>query len=174
MAQFYNLPARSGCAVTDAHFPNAQAGFESALNLYVALQNGSHFILHAAGILGSYKAMSFEKFIIDEEVCSQILESLKPVPITDESIDLDLIKEIGIGGNYLTHPKTYEQCRTAFYLSNLVNRNGFSDWQEDGAKHITDKAAEIVNERMSAYVKPDIDPQVEKDLLTYIQKRNKS
>jgi trimethylamine--corrinoid protein Co-methyltransferase len=171
MAQFYNLPARSGCANTDAHFPNAQAGFESALNLYVALQNGSNFILHAAGILGAYNAMSFEKFIIDEEICSQILESLKPVTITDESIDLDLIKEVGIGGNYLTHPKTYEQCRTAFYLSNLVNRNGFSGWQEDGAKHTTDRAAEILNERISEYVKPDIDPQLEKDLLTYIQNR---
>ena len=170
MAKFYNLPARSGSANTDAHFPNAQAGFESALNLSVALQNGSNFILHAAGILGAYNAMSFEKFIIDEEICSQILESLRPVTISDESIDLDLIKEVGIGGNYLTHPKTYEQCRTAFYLSNLVNRNGFSGWQEDGAKDTTDKAAEILNERLSKYVKPDIDPQLEKDLLSYVQK----
>jgi trimethylamine--corrinoid protein Co-methyltransferase len=171
MAKFYNLPARSGCAVTDAHFPNAQAGFESALNLYVALRNGSNFILHAAGILGAYNAMSFEKFIIDEELCSQILESLKPVAITDESIDLELIKDVGIGGNYLTHPKTYEQCRTAFYLSNLVNRRGFPEWQEDGAQHIDDRATEILNERISQYVKPDIDPQIEKDLLCYIQKQ---
>jgi len=171
MAKFYNLPARSGSANTDAHFPNAQAGFESALNLYVALQNGSNFVLHAAGILGAYNAMSFEKFIIDEQVCSQIFESLKPVTITDESIDLDLIKEVGIGGNYLTHPKTYEQCRTAFYLSDLVNRRGFSEWREDGARHITDRAAEILDERLAKYVKPDIDPQLEKDLLTYIQNR---
>ena len=171
MAKFYNLPARSGSANTDAHFPNAQAGFESALNLYVALQHGSNFILHAAGILGAYNAMSFEKFIIDEEVCSQILESLKPIKITNESIDLDLIKEVGIGGNYLTHPKTYEQCRTAFYLSDLVNRSGFPEWQEGGAKDISDRATEILNERLANYVKPDIDPQLEKDLLSYVQKR---
>ena len=173
MAKFYNLPVRSGCSVTDAHFPNAQAGFESALNLYVALQNGSNYILHAAGILGAYNAMSFEKFIIDEEVCCQILESFKPLAITDESIDLDLIKEVGIGGNYLTHPKTYEQCRTAFYLSKLANRRGFSDWQDNGAQPITDKATEIFNERLSQYVKPDIDPQLEKDLLSYVQNRMK-
>lgn len=171
MAKFYNLPARSGGAITDAHFPNAQAGFESALNLYVALQNGSNFILHAAGILGAYNAMSFEKYIIDEETCSQILESLTPVKISNESIDLALIKDVGIGGNYLIHPKTYDQCRTAFYLSNLVNRKGFADWQEDGAKHINDRATDILKERILQYVKPDIDPQLEKDLLSYIQKR---
>jgi trimethylamine--corrinoid protein Co-methyltransferase len=170
MAKFYKLPARSGSANTDAHFPNAQAGFESALNLSASLQNGSNFILHAAGILGAYNAMSFEKFIIDEEICSQILESLRPVSISDESIDLDSIKEVGIGGNYLTHPKTYEQCRTAFHLSSLVNRDGFSGWQENGAKKINDRAAEILEERLSAYVKPDIDPQLEKDLFSYVQK----
>jgi trimethylamine--corrinoid protein Co-methyltransferase len=172
MAKFYNLPARSGCAVTDAHFPNAQAGFESALNLYVALQNGSNFILHAAGVLGAYNAMSFEKFIMDEEIGFQILEALKPVTITDESIDLDLIKEVGIGGNYLTHPTTYERCRTAFYLSDLANRRGFYEWRDDGAKSINDRATEILHERLAAYVKPDIDPQLEKDLLSYVQKRN--
>jgi trimethylamine--corrinoid protein Co-methyltransferase len=174
MAKFYNLPARSGSANTDAHFPDAQAGFESALNLYVALQNGSNYILHAAGILGAYNAMSFEKFIIDEEVCSQILESFKPIKISDESIDLDLIKEVGIGGNYLTHPKTYEECRTAFYLSDLVNRDGFPGWQDSGAKPITDRATEILNERLANYVKPDIDPQLEKDLLSYVQNRKNS
>jgi trimethylamine--corrinoid protein Co-methyltransferase len=172
MAKFYNLPARSGCAVTDAHVPNVQAGFESALNLYVALQNGSNFVLHAAGVLGAYNAMSFEKFIMDEEICSHILEVFKPVTITDESIDLDLIKEVGIGGNYLAHPKTYEQCRTAFHLSNLMNRDGFYGWQENGTRHINDRATEIVNERLSQYVKPDIDPQLEKDLLAYVEKRN--
>jgi trimethylamine--corrinoid protein Co-methyltransferase len=172
LAKFYNLPARSGGAVTDAHFPDAQAGFESALNLYIALRNGSNFILHAAGILGAFNAMSFEKFIIDEELCSHVLECLKPVSITDESIDLELIRDVGIGGNYLSHSKTYDQCRTAFYFNNLVNRREFNGWQEAGAKHIKDRATEILNERLAQYVKPDIDPQLEKDLLAYIQKRN--
>ena len=82
-------------------------------------------------------------------------------------------RDVGIGGNYLTHSKTYEQRRTAFYYNNLVNRREFTGWQEDGAKHINDRATEIFNERMSKYRKPDIDPQLEKDLLSYIQKRKK-
>jgi trimethylamine--corrinoid protein Co-methyltransferase len=64
-----------------------------------------------------------------------------------------------------------EQCRTAFHLSDLTNRDGFSGWQENGAKQINDRAAEILEERLSMYVKPDIDPQLEKDLLSYVQKR---
>jgi len=171
MAKFYNLPARAGCATTDAHFPDIQAGFESAFGLYTAMRNGSNFILHAAGILGAFNAMSFEKFILDEELCALALESLKPITITDESIGIDIIKEVGIGGNYLTHPKTLEQCRTAFHLSDLVNRKGFGAWQEEGGKHINEKATEVFRNRLSTYVKPDIDSGLEKDLTAYILKR---
>jgi trimethylamine--corrinoid protein Co-methyltransferase len=173
MAKFYNMPARSGCAVTDAHLPDAQAGFESALNLIIAFRNGSNFILHAAGILGSYNAMSFEKFIIDEEICGFAHEYLKPVVVTDETIGLDIIEEVGIGGDHLSHRRTLEQCRTAFYLPDLVNRNGYAGWQENGNQRIDEKATHVLNDRLSSYVKPDIDAQIEKDLQAYIQKRKR-
>jgi trimethylamine--corrinoid protein Co-methyltransferase len=170
MAKFYNLPARAGCSNTDAHFADAQAGFESALTLMTAIRNGTNFVLHAAGILGSYSAMSFEKFIIDEELCRMVIETLKPIAITEESIDINFIKEVGIGGDYLIQTKTLEQCRTAFFIPNLVNRKGYSGWQEDGHKRIDEKAAQVLDERLSSYIKPDIDPQIDKDLRTYIQK----
>ena len=170
MAKFYKLPARAGCSVTDAHLADAQAGFESALALLTAIRNGTNFVLHAAGILGSYSAMSFEKFIIDEELCRMVIEILKPIKITEESIDINFIKQVGIGGDYLIQAKTLEQCRTAFFLPNIVNRKGHNGWQDDGHKRIDERAAEVLNDRLTGYLKPDIDPQIEKDLRAYIQK----
>ena len=174
MAKFYDLPARAGCSNTDAHLPDAQAGFESALTLMTAIRNGTNFVLHAAGILGSYNAMSFEKFIIDEELCRMVIEALKPININKESIDTNFIKEVGIGGDYLTQTKTLEQCRTAFFLPTLVNRKSYSGWQEDGHKRIDEKAVEVLEDRMSSYIKPDIDPQIDKDLRAYISKNQRS
>ena len=174
MAKFYDLPARAGCSNTDAHLPDAQAGFESALTLMTAIRNGTNFVLHAAGILGSYSSMSFEKFIIDEELCRMVIETLKPIKIDEESIDTNFIKEVGIGGDYLSQIKTLEQCRTAFFLPNLVNRKSYSGWQEDGHKRIDEKAAEVLEDRVSSYIKPDIDPQIDKDLRAYISKNQRS
>jgi trimethylamine--corrinoid protein Co-methyltransferase len=169
MAKFYNLPARAGCSNTDAHTADAQAGFESAINLVTALRNGSNFVLHAAGILASYSAMSLEKFIIDEELCRMVIETLRPIEISEQSLDTDFIKQVGIGGDYLVQTKTLEQCRTAFFLPNLVNRKGYSGWQEDGHQRIDEKAAEVLADRLASYVKPDMDPQIDKDLKAYIQ-----
>ena len=173
MAKFYNLPARAGGALTDAHIPDAQAGFESALGIYSGICSGSNFILHAAGILGAYIAISFEKFILDEELCGLVLELLNPLKVSDETIDLDTIKAVGIGGEYLTHPKTFEQCKTGFYLPNLVNRREYAGWQENGGKRIDEKVTMVLKNRLDSYVKPDIDPQLEKELSSYIDKRKK-
>jgi trimethylamine--corrinoid protein Co-methyltransferase len=55
-----------------------------------------------------------------------------------------------------------------------VNRKSYSGWQEDGHQRIDEKAAEILDDRMSSYVKPDIDPQIDKDLRAYISKNQRS
>jgi trimethylamine--corrinoid protein Co-methyltransferase len=103
-----------------------------------------------------------------------VIETLMPINIDEESIDTNFIKQVGIGGDYLAQTKTLEQCRTAFFLPNLVNRKSYSGWQEDGHKRIDEKAAEILDDRMTSYIKPDIDPQIDKDLRAYISKNQRS
>ena len=174
MARFYNLPARSGGGLTDALCADAQAGAESALALSTAARSGINFILHSCGILGSYIAMSFEKFLIDEEICGMVRNMIKPLALTDESIDLDVIKEVGIGGQYLTHPKTFQLCRTEFYMPMLMSRKNPDAWAKAGKKRIDQVAEDKVAQRLASYEKPDIDPDVEKKLTEYVEKRKQA
>ena len=171
MARFYNLPSRSGGGLTDALCVDAQAGVESALALSTAARSGINFILHSCGILGSYIAMSFEKFLVDEEACGMILNMLKPLALTDDSIDTDVIKDVGIGGQYLTHPKTFKLCRTEFFMPTLMSRKNSDAWTKDGKKHIDQVAEDKVAQRLASYEKPDIDPKIEKQLTQYVENR---
>jgi trimethylamine--corrinoid protein Co-methyltransferase len=173
LAKFYGLPSRGGGGLTDAHIPDMQAGIESTLVLTTAARYGINFILHACGILGSFIAMSYEKFIADEEIWGMILRSLEPVKIADEAIDLETIKQVGIGGEYLTHPETLERCRTEFFLPELLNRKNFTDWKSSGKKRLDETARNILAKRLIAYKKPDIDPEVERALSEYVDKRKK-
>ncbi|WP_299977836.1 trimethylamine methyltransferase family protein [Desulfobacula sp.] len=170
MARFYNLPSRSGGSLTDAMCADAQAGAESALALSTAARSGINFILHSCGILGSYIAMSFEKFLIDEEICGMVRSMIHPLALTDESIDIDVIKEVGIGGQYLTHPKTFQLCRTEFFMPTLMSRKNPDAWAKNGKRHIDKVAEDKVAQRLAAYEKPDIDPKIEKQLTEYVKK----
>lgn len=173
IARFYNLPSRSGGSLTDANLSDAQAGGQSAMALITAVRNGINYILHAGGILNAYMAMSYEKFIIDEEVCGMVRKLIEPIEITTESIDLETIKEIGIGGNYLTHPRTYELCRSAYFLPELTRVQSFDIWRQEGGKRIDAVASDILNKRLAGYEKPDIDPQIESELSEFvIQRKN--
>ncbi len=171
MARFYHLPSRSGGGLTDANFPDAQAGIESAMALISAVRNGINFILHACGILGAYVAMSYEKFIIDEELCGMLKKLIEPIEISDASLDLATIKEVGIGGNYLTQPKTFELCRTAFFLPELMTVQDYDGWRSAGGKRADERASDVLNKRLANYEKPDIDPAIESELSEYVTRR---
>jgi trimethylamine--corrinoid protein Co-methyltransferase len=171
MARFYGLPSRSGGALTDSQVPDIQAGIESTLALVAAARSGINFVLHSCGILGSYIAMSYEKFLIDEELCGMIRKSMEPIDLSDEGIDLDGIKGVGIGGEYLTHPKTLERCRTEFFLSALMNRQDYMGWTAAGKKRLDEAAADLLISRLAAYQKPEIDPEIEGALSRYVAQR---
>jgi len=171
MARFYQLPSRSGGSLTDANFPDAQAGIQSAMALITAARNGINFVLHACGILSAYVAMSYEKFIIDEELCGMVKKLIEPIEISDTSIDLKTIKEVGIGGNYLTQPKTFELCRTAFFLPELMTVQDYDGWYTAGSKRVDERASDILNKRLANYEKPEIDPAIESELSEYVTRR---
>ena len=173
MANFYGLPSRGGGALTDAHCLDYQAGYQSALALKSALDSQVSFILHACGILSTYMAMSFEKFLADEELCLHILKGLQPLDVKENSIDLSTIKKVGVGGQFLTHPTTFKRCRTEFISLPLANRLAFDNWKAQPVKSYRNKAVNALAGRLAEYQKPDIDSSLEKALVRFVKSRKK-
>jgi trimethylamine--corrinoid protein Co-methyltransferase len=167
MAEFYNLPCRSGGGLNDAHGLDFQAGAQSAMALSFTLQSKIDFVLHACGILAAFMSMSFDKFIADEELILGIQKALEPMDVSDATIDFKTIRDVGPSGEYLTHPRTLELCRSEFLPTRIMNRLPFDTWQQEGAPDIHTRTAKVLDDRLEAYRKPDIDPSIEKDLENY-------
>ena len=168
MARHYNIPCRYGGNLTDSFSLNMQAGTESAIALATSLLSGVHFVHQACGIMGAYSAISFEKFVVDEETCGIMKRALSPVDITDLSINLDLIETVGTSGNYLMMPETARHCRTAFFPYQLAQRGTYEDWQSNALGDTLQLASSHIQKRLDAYVRPDNDPAMEKDLERYL------
>ena len=170
LAQFYRLPCRTGGILTDAHVPDAQALAEGTLLMSTAIRNGANLIIHSCGQISSFMALSFEKWLIDEEVCRMIRTVMRQVPVTAETLDVDTIKNVGVGGEYLTHPTTLERFRT-LSQAGIFNRRGYTEWIQRGANRVDDEAAISLPERLEAYEKPLIDEGLEKELNDYVVRR---
>jgi trimethylamine--corrinoid protein Co-methyltransferase len=171
IARFYNLPSRSGGGLTDANFPDIQAGAQSALSLSTAIRSGINFILHSAGILGSYLAMSFEKFMIDEETAGSVLKMVQPAEISKKEIDVEAFADVGIGGEFMTRDMTIERCRSEFFDPKIMTVADFPSWEAAGRSLAHERAAAECERRLQEWTKPDIEPSLEKDLTAYVEKQ---
>ncbi len=171
LARFYNLPCRTGGCLTDSLVPDAQAMAESALSLSTSVRNGANFILHSCGMVGTYIGNNLEKWLMDEELCGMVRQMLAPIEITPETINVDAIKKVGIGGNYLMDPTTLKNCRTAFYTNTLYNKKDHSGWTKSGSKTLDDVASERLLQRLANYEKPEIDPELETRLVDFVSQR---
>ena len=127
----------------------------------------------ACGILAGFNAMSYEKFLLDDETCGMIRRILKPIAVNDETIGLEQIKKAGIGGSYISFPETFKKCRTELFSPDLATRGSYEKWKKQGEKQIWEKAKTDLKKRLEEYVRPDIPPDIEKSLKQFVEKRYK-
>ena len=110
--------------------------------------------------------------MIDEELCGMVKKLIEPVEISDASLDLATIKEVGIGGNYLTHPTTFKHCRS-LYQPYLFTRDDYQKWASKGSRCVADKTEKILSDRLAQYEKPPIDQGLEQALIEYVSRQKK-
>jgi trimethylamine--corrinoid protein Co-methyltransferase len=173
MAQYYGIPCRYGGGMTDSLFPDIQAGAESAMAIALSMVSGVHYMHQACGILGTYTALSFEKFVFDEEIGGFMKRAIQPIEVTDETLGLDAIHRNAGTGTFLYDPNTLARCRSEFFIPNLAQRSTYANWVKDGMPDAVSIATKYVQKRLQAYVKPEIDPAVEKELQNYILSKRK-
>jgi trimethylamine--corrinoid protein Co-methyltransferase len=171
LARFYGIPSRAGGALTDANFPDAQAGFESMLGLVTTVESGVDFILHSAGILSSYLAFSYEKFVQDDEMCGMTRRLREGFLVDDDALGYDVIAAVGPGGNYLSQPHTIKRCRTEFWKPALCDRRGLAGWVADGGKDAVDRATARWQQLLAEHAEPAMDTDARRRLDTYLETR---
>ncbi|MGD2098289.1 MAG: trimethylamine methyltransferase family protein [Desulfobacterales bacterium] len=173
LGRYYNMPCRSHGTLTDSFCLDYQAGMESAVMLATAALSGVNLSLHACGTYGSMLAMSFEKFIADEDLCGAVKKLITPVEFTREAFAMDLIKQLGTSGNYLMEDHTFNRCRDEFFIPDLSDRNNHENWLALEPRDITARASNLLAKRLAEYEKPQMDSKLAQLLIQYVQDRKR-
>lgn len=171
MGRYYKIPNRGQGALTDSFCLDYQAGMEAAMMLTTGALSGVNLGIHGCGTYGSMLAMSYEKFIADEDLCGSIKHLIEPVELTEDAFAIDLIDQIGIPGNYLTTDHTFNRCRSEHYTSDFRLSMTHDRWARIGTENMIHRVTQMVENRLAFYVKPDMDPAIEKDLSRFVESR---
>jgi trimethylamine--corrinoid protein Co-methyltransferase len=119
---------------------DAQAAYEKTLTgLAPALAGAS--LIYGAGMLESGMTCDLGQMVMDNENIALIRKLVQGVPVNDETLAVDLIHEVGPGGDFVSTDHTLRHMREASQ-PRLWDRDVRAAWEANGATDLAARARE--------------------------------
>jgi trimethylamine--corrinoid protein Co-methyltransferase len=149
MARYYDLPSFGLGGCSESKQVDQQAAAEAALTLMAETLGGANLI-HDLGYLESGLTGSLAQLVICDEIVGWIKHFMAPVEVSDETLVLGLIDEIGPDGQFLDTEHTLAHFREHWYPT-VFDRHNYDKWQAVGGKSLAERAAERVSKILAEH-----------------------
>ena len=171
LARRLNLPLRCSGNFTTSKLPDAQAMMEGTMSMLAAIHCGANFILHSAGFLDGLLSMSYEKFMLDADLCGALHSYLDGVKIDDDQLAVDAFAEVGPGNHFFGCSHTMAHYETAFWDSSLSDNEPFEKWQAAGSEDAAMRANRAWKRSLAEYQAPAMDTTIAEALADFVARR---
>lgn len=168
MGRYYDLPVFGLGGSTDSKVLDQQCGIEMALSLTFALLSGAN-IVHDLGFMDAGLQGSLQLMVIANDTLAWLRAATAGVPVDDESLALEVVEELGPSGNYLSHDHTLKHFRRAYH-SKLVDKRPYSQWVEQGATTMEQRAAKVIDDILSSHQPQPLPPDIQRDLKRIVER----
>ncbi len=88
-------------------------------------------LIYGLGMIEMGMTIDYGQLVMDNEFAKMIKFLLKGIPVNDETLAVDVIREVGIGRDFLSHEHTYRHMRSQSQPV-LMDRNMREDWEAAG------------------------------------------
>ena len=132
LARRYRVPFRAS-STNASNAVDAQAAYESEMSLWASVMAHTNIVNHAGGWLEGGLTASYEKLVIDAEMCQLLAEYLEPVMVDEDTLAVDAIAEVQPGGHFFGATHTLERYEDVFYQPIVSDWRNFETWHEAGA-----------------------------------------
>jgi len=133
LSNWLGLVSGVACSMTDAKAIDAQYGMEKGLSALAAALAGSNLIYESSGMTASLLGVSFEAFLLDNDMLAHVYRVLRGVEITPETLSYDDIVRVAQGeGHFLASAQTMASMERDYYYAALADRDSPAVWQEKG------------------------------------------
>ena len=167
LARFYKLPWRCSGGCSSSKLVDAQAGYESARNMYGVLMAGANFVLSTTGYLESALCQSYAKAMLDGEQMRMMYRLGSGVNMDELDPAMDAVREIEPGDHYLGTQHTLANFETAFFMPELMDGESFESWNAAGAVDSNTRGIDMAKKALGNYEEPRLDDGVLAELDDY-------
>ena len=149
LAHYYGIPTFGAAGCSDAKVFDAQAAAEATLTLFDNTINGANLI-HDVGYLDCAMTGSLELVAFCDEIIGWLRRYLRKLEISEETLALDLIHEIGPDGHFLETEHTLRHAHED-WLPTVFDRFDYHRWLAEGATMLQQRVNQKVREIIQSH-----------------------
>jgi trimethylamine--corrinoid protein Co-methyltransferase len=120
MGRFYGVPSSSWVS-TESMFDDSQAALEKMFGFETHMATGVSLIW-GMGQLESEKTISLTQLVLDNEMIDYVRRYRDGFVVNSETLQFELVKEVGIGGTFLEAEHTLLNYREHLWMPSILNR----------------------------------------------------
>jgi trimethylamine--corrinoid protein Co-methyltransferase len=164
IGRFLGIPTHGYLCLSDAKWPDMQAGFESGMGAALAALAGVNMV-SGPGMLDFESCQSIEKLVADNEICGMVKRLAAGIAERESPLGLDIIRDLAAAGQVLDHEHTLRWYREEQYLPDpIVDRAKSHAGRELNPSLFCDRARERADRILSQHSVPDLDKDVRAEL----------
>jgi trimethylamine--corrinoid protein Co-methyltransferase len=145
---------------------DAQSGHEKTLTSLLPALAGANLI-YGLGMLESGVTIDYAQLVMDAEFARMVKFCVPGIPVTDETLSVDVIAEVGPFSDFLSHDDTYKGMRGQSQ-SRLIDRRVREEWAADGATSLYDRALAEARRILETHVPAPLSDEVAEKLKSII------
>ncbi len=135
---------------------DAQSGHEFTLTAIIPALAGANMI-YGVGMLDSALTWDYASAYLQNEFIDMVLRVVNGIQISEESLAMDVIRDVGPAGEFITHEHTYQNFKNLSHPK-LMDRDNRENWEAAGSRDIAERAYEKSLEVLNNY-KPKPRPE---------------
>lgn len=174
LARRLGVPLHTVGTVSASKLPDAQAAQEATWSLLMAMFAGANVVNHATGWLEGGLVTSFEKTVIDADLCGKVAAFFEGIDLSADAFALEAIREVGPGAHFLGSAHTQANFLTAFYRSTSSDSSSYEQWLSEGGRDAAQRTNAQWKALLESYEDPGLDPAIDEGLQDYIARRKAS
>jgi len=165
LSNWLGLPSGVAASMTDAKAIDAQYGVEKGMTSLAAALAGGNLIYESSGMTAALLGVSFEAFILDDDMHAMTYRTLRGVEVTEDNLGFDAIVASVLGdGHFLGSDHTLAAMERDYHYPEMADREQPRTWAEAGSLTAWDranvKAKEVLSSHHPQYLSSDQDKQI--------------
>jgi trimethylamine--corrinoid protein Co-methyltransferase len=161
LAHYAGLPLWQTGGCTDSKVFDEQAIIEGSLSVFFSALTGGD-LCHDVGYTESAMTGSVFQLCAMDESIGYSRRITRGIEVNEDTLAVDVIKNVGPNGHYLRQPHTRRYYKSEFWYPNLCDRRNYEEWESMGKKTMKDRTVARVHEILATHKPSPIKPETQK------------